>query len=414
MSQYLRQLRPIFSALGAPLAIIALSASLLAGCLLAKGAGTSEPTDTDTPVADTNVTDTAPASDADAEGNPDTAPSPEDTGPADDTTSRDADTRDTSGDTRTVDPEDAGDAGGADDAGGDDAGRDCEDACRVGARRCVSPAWKGNLEECVRTEGPESCPEWRSKSCPDGQGCSTGANSCVAHGCTTKGEVLRCSGTDREVVCRPEHGILKAQTRACPADESCLNGGCAAASCSDGIQNGSESDKDCGGSDCPKCSQGESCNGDSDCSSGYCKAGKCAAPSCTDQIKNGRETGVDCGGNCALGCEKSESCRDNSDCKSGLTCSAGTCRCRVRCKLGEAHCTGTNRQYQLCVEHPTAKGCQKWETTSCGTNFPHAVPVGCAHPKKAVYCTKSKGKCQTKLCGTKTCTYTKYRRGTCQ
>ena len=45
--------------------------------------------------------------------------------------------------------------------------------------------------------------------------------------------------------------------------------------CNDGVQNGDETDVDCGGSSCPAC------------------------PTCSDGIQNGDETGVDCGGSCA-------------------------------------------------------------------------------------------------------------------
>ena len=40
--------------------------------------------------------------------------------------------------------------------------------------------------------------------------------------------------------------------------------------CNDGIQNGEETDIDCGGPDCPPCEVGMSCIIDSDCISGYC------------------------------------------------------------------------------------------------------------------------------------------------
>jgi len=51
--------------------------------------------------------------------------------------------------------------------------------------------------------------------------------------------------------------------------------------CSDGVQNGTETGIDCGGSDCDIC------------------------PTCTDGIQNGDEQGVDCGGtNCSISCEE--------------------------------------------------------------------------------------------------------------
>jgi hypothetical protein len=69
--------------------------------------------------------------------------------------------------------------------------------------------------------------------------------------------------------------------------------------CTDGIQNGNETDVDCGGPDCPAC---PTCNDgiqnggetDVDCGGPDCPA----CPTCSDGIQNGDETGVDCGGSC--------------------------------------------------------------------------------------------------------------------
>jgi len=67
-------------------------------------------------------------------------------------------------------------------------------------------------------------------------------------------------------------------------------------SCSNGIQDGEESDVDCGGS-CDECDLTNKCVEDSDCHSGFCNSSnKCAKPSCSDETKNGDETDVDCGG----------------------------------------------------------------------------------------------------------------------
>ena len=78
----------------------------------------------------------------------------------------------------------------------------------------------------------------------------------------------------------------------------CSAGVCAAASCSDGLLNGSESDIDCGGPDCTPCADGHYCAGDNDCLSKVCNGGTCQLPSCGDGIMNGDEVGIDCGGAC--------------------------------------------------------------------------------------------------------------------
>ena len=48
--------------------------------------------------------------------------------------------------------------------------------------------------------------------------------------------------------------------------------------CTDGKQNGDETDVDCGGATCPKCAVKQTCKVLTDCKSGVCTAGVCAAP----------------------------------------------------------------------------------------------------------------------------------------
>ncbi len=114
-----------------------------------------------------------------------------------------------------------------------------------------------------------------------------------------------------------------------------MSGDCAAgvctsgstSSCKDGVKNGAETDVDCGGPVCPTCATGKACAVASDCTSGDCAAGVCAsgaAPSCTDGIENGTETDVDCGGGTCAPCAEGKSCLVNADCIDD-TCHAGTC-----------------------------------------------------------------------------------------
>src|SRR6185503_11483213 len=118
-------------------------------------------------------------------------------------------------------------------------------------------------------------------------------------------------------------------------------------SCTDGVNNGGESDVDCGGPCATKCANGKACGagvdcqssvctgnvcvaatkgclGPLDCQSGVCMANVCQAPSCTDVIKNGTETDVDCGGLCATKCATGKACVAGGDCQSN-SCMAGVC-----------------------------------------------------------------------------------------
>lgn len=90
------------------------------------------------------------------------------------------------------------------------------------------------------------------------------------------------------------------------------------ASCDDGIQNGNESDVDCGGSACEPCAQGRSCENSNDCTTGLCDRGTCVDEECV---------GVDClagqscyRGDCFQGCQSQEDCPD-----AGRRCVGGAC-----------------------------------------------------------------------------------------
>ncbi len=98
-------------------------------------------------------------------------------------------------------------------------------------------------------------------------------------------------------------------------------------SCADGMQNGDETDVDCGGPDasCARCATGASCVAGSDCASGVCTDDVCQAPACNDGVRNGDETDVDCGGGTCGGCEQGKACEVGTDCV-GLVCTEGVCQ----------------------------------------------------------------------------------------
>ncbi|MBN1645947.1 hypothetical protein JW868_02820, partial [Candidatus Woesearchaeota archaeon] len=100
---------------------------------------------------------------------------------------------------------------------------------------------------------------------------------------------------------------------------SCINGTCELASCSDGVKNGEEAGIDCGVACSVGCDIGNTCLQDADCFSRWCDRTSltCANPSCEDSIKNGFETDVDCGGICDA-CDLGKACLTDSDCKSGI------------------------------------------------------------------------------------------------
>jgi hypothetical protein len=70
----------------------------------------------------------------------------------------------------------------------------------------------------------------------------------------------------------------------CPnATDTCFNDTCV--SCTDGVQNGDETDVDCGGTSCKKC-QGDACMDGMECDSAFCADGVCCDTSCTGTCKS--------------------------------------------------------------------------------------------------------------------------------
>jgi hypothetical protein len=107
----------------------------------------------------------------------------------------------------------------------------------------------------------------------------------------------------------------------------------------DGQKNGDESDVDCGGktTGAPRCGVGKSCNVGDDCESKACAAATCAPPSATDKVQNGDETDVDCGGKStnAPKCAAGKGCLVHADCESD------GCDDQHRCAVTRS-CTQTN------------------------------------------------------------------------
>lgn len=111
----------------------------------------------------------------------------------------------------------------------------------------------------------------------------------------------------------------------------CPDAACAIATpvnrCRDRVQDGDETDVDCGGS-CQACAAATSCSVPADCQSGACTDGTCGAASCTNGRRDGYESDVDCGGVCPV-CVTGAVCAADRDCASSAcdngVSSVGTC-----------------------------------------------------------------------------------------
>lgn len=114
----------------------------------------------------------------------------------------------------------------------------------------------------------------------------------------------------------------------CTEDDDCIDGVCLddvcqAATCEDDTLNALETDTDCGGDDCEPCGPDRLCLVDEDCASRICvdvdeEEGerRCTAPTCDDGVQNGKELGRDCGGGDCPFCSLGQHCSDDAGCAS--------------------------------------------------------------------------------------------------
>jgi len=220
--------------------------------------------------------------------------------------------------------------------------------------------------------------------CGNGQGCGS-AQDCASGVCTDEGECatptcddgvqnggetdVDCGG-DCPGACEPGEGCLVGEdctTMNCE-DDTCQP---PSGDCADGMQNGDETDVDCGGS-CPmQCDDGEGCIVDIDCVSGNCDPDTMTCgPACDDGVQNGDETDVDCGGSCPMDCDDGEGCLVGEDCVSmvcdpdDMTCTPPSCddgiqngdetdvdcggSCGNTCETGEVCNTGADCIDDVC------------------------------------------------------------------
>lgn len=82
-------------------------------------------------------------------------------------------------------------------------------------------------------------------------------------------------GLKRAELYEPDGGTTTTTTSTTTPSTTTSGTGGTAPTCSDGIKDGTETDKDCGGSHCPPCPVGGICTAGTDCGSGICATGTC-------------------------------------------------------------------------------------------------------------------------------------------
>lgn len=268
-------------------------------------------------------------------------------------------------------------------------------ACGVnGGLQCKAGKCQGcsSAEQCTPADCNDTlCTDGVCELAPNGELlCADGAGTCDDQG--------KCGKCDDGVKNGDETGVDCGEGTVCGkcAAAPCADGAeCASGSCQEGIC----CDAPCDGA-CLACTQtltGEpdgvcaplldqssapECSSEGGCGEvpGYCK--------CADGIQNGDETDVDCGGVCGSTCGNGSICADGGDCVSG-NCVGGLC-CNESCG-GACEACDTADHLGLCL--PVAPGqphasCQG--TSVCGVSGACAKPTGepCAQD----------GECASNLC----------------
>jgi hypothetical protein len=169
---------------------------------------------------------------------------------------------------------------------------------------------------------------------------------------------------------------------------------CVDSSCGDGVLDGTETDVDCGGSCASKCKASQACKVDADCVDNTCdqKTSKCVSTQCQDDVQDGKETDIDCGGPSCVGCALTKKCLVDGDCASGTYCHAKTLTCVAdRCSDGKKDGDESDVDCGGSCAHACGDG--------SGCSGPHDCTGGVC-TSGSMCCTPSGDPCSGKACGT--------------
>ncbi len=126
--------------------------------------------------------------------------------------------------------------------------------------------------------GPVDAGCTTDEACDDEDACTV--DTCDMGGCVHEPVDPNDDDVCTEDACDPATGVTNTAIEGCcrSNDECdtgvCMDDVCRPATCTDGVQNGTETDTDCGG-DCHACALGQMCMAGTDCDSGHCVGGVC-------------------------------------------------------------------------------------------------------------------------------------------
>lgn len=192
------------------------------------------------------------------------------------------------------------------------------------------PKCENGIKDTGETDidcGGSSCPSCAiDEECNNNYDCES--DSCVAGRCATDSCANgRQDSQETDVDCGGSKCTLCKETKKCAKNSDCTSSlycsddkKCTKHTCTDNIPGPFETDVDCGGNCETKCAINRICKIHDDCKSLYCnsKTKVCANPTCDEDGEvNAGETDVDCGGKCETKCTLGDDCIIDADCTSG-------------------------------------------------------------------------------------------------
>jgi hypothetical protein len=219
--------------------------------------------------------------------------------------------------------------------------KDCfSKLCDPESEVCIAETCGNGIQDLSETDvdcGGEDCPPCELKNnCTQHDDCVSGLcdadqGVCIGHLCANR----MLDPPETSVDCGGDACLPCADSLTCLLNDDCLSeicdpdiSRCVPTTCTNSIEDISETGIDCGGPNCRPCAVGLTCTVNRDCSSGHCnsKTGVCMATTCFNARKDGTETDVDCGGDTCDLCGDLLNCADNTDCRSSF-CDPNVHRC---------------------------------------------------------------------------------------
>lgn len=149
-----------------------------------------------------------------------------------------------------------------------DAGSFTDQQCSPGSVQCVHNDWttRDGRGDAYARQRPARCPCGPEAPCHYQGSCSTYQED----GQCSPG-TIECVGCSEAIHCESLNCVNGNADHDDDDDDPPFFGICLPATCDDGIRNQGESDVDCGGPNCSRCTVGEICRDTSDCDGGACE-----------------------------------------------------------------------------------------------------------------------------------------------